>query len=201
MKLYHSPGACSLAPHIVAREAGIPLELIKVDLATHSLPDGSDYRRVNPRGYVPLLELDDGTRLSEASVLVQYLADQAPQSGLIPPAGTHERYRAQEWLNVVATELHKTFSPLWKKDTAASTQETLKARLAERFAEFDRLLAERPWLTGEQFSVVDAYAFTVINWANFLAVDLEPYPNLRAWLARVAARPKVKEALAAEGLA
>lgn len=201
MKLYHAPGACSLAPHIVASEAGIPLELVKVDLAKHTLPDGSDYYRVSPRGYVPLLELDNGERMSEASVLVQYLADQAPESGLIPRPGTPERYKVQEWLNVIATELHKGFSPLWDPTSEESVKAKAVQRIGKRFAELDARLAERPYLAGETFSVVDAYAFTIANWANFQKLDLAPYPHLSAWMARVAARPKVQAALKAEGLA
>ncbi|HYF08638.1 MAG TPA: glutathione transferase GstA [Acetobacteraceae bacterium] len=201
MKLYYSPGACSLAPHIVAREAGLSVELTKVDLATHRVAGGGDYLAINPRGYVPLLVLDDGEHVSEASVIVQYLAEQGGNPDLLPPAGTRERLRVQQWLNFVATELHKTFSPwLWHKETAGSTQEAARAKLAERFAELDRRLADRPFLTGERFTVADAYAFTIVNWSNFLGLDLGPYPHLAAFLRRVAERPQVREALRAEGL-
>ena len=200
MKLYYSPGACSLAPHIVAREAGVPIDLIKVDLAKHALPDGSDYYAVNPRGYVPLLRFDDGTQMSESQILVQVLADRAPQSGLLPAAGSIERYRVQEWLGTIATELHKNFSWLWGKDIAESTKEIVRAKLAKRFSEMDRVLAGRAFLAGDAFTVADAYGFTIVNWANFLKLDLKPYPNLLAWLGRIAARPKVQEALKAEGL-
>jgi glutathione S-transferase len=200
MKLYYSPGACSLAPHIVAREAGVPVDLVKVDLKTHKLPDGGDFKTINPRGYVPMLELDGGERMTEASVLVQALADRAPASGLMPPSG-QDRYRVQQWLAFVATELHKTFSPLWYPGTPDATKESSKAKLATRFAELDGVLGGRPYLAGETFTAADAYAFTIVNWANFLGIDLKPYPNLAAFMARVAARPKVREALAAEGLA
>lgn len=201
MKLYYSPAACSLAVHIVAREADLPLELIKVDLGTHRLDDGTDYRTINPRGYVPLLELDDGTRLTEVAALVQYLAELAPAARLIPPAGTIDRVRAQGWLTFVSSELHKAFSPwLWHRDTAASTKQDVLDRLARHFAELDALLAGQPYLMGEAFTVADAYAYAIVSWAYPLRVDLAPYPSLRAYLTRVAARPRVREALAFEGL-
>jgi glutathione S-transferase len=200
MKLYYSPGACSLAPHIVAREAGINLDLVKVDLAKHALPDGSDYYAVNPRGYVPMLQFDDGAQMTESQILVQVLADRAPGSGLLPQAGSMQRYRVQEWLATIATELHKNFSWLWGRDTAEATKEAVKAKLAKRFAEIDGVLAGRPYLAGAEFTIADAYGFTIINWANFLKVDLKAYPNLMAWMGRIAARPKVQEALKAEGL-
>jgi glutathione S-transferase len=200
MKLYYSPGACSLAPHIVAREAGVPVELVKVDLLKHRLQDGSDYRKINPRGYVPLLELEDGERFTEASTLVQILAEHGRNPDLLPPAGSRGRWRVQSWLAFIATELHKTFSPLWNKDTAQSTQEATRAKLATRFAELNELLGRQSYLTGETFTVADAYAFTVVNWSHLLKVDLAPFPHLSAFLERVAARPAVQEALRAEGL-
>ena len=200
MKLYYSPGACSLAPHIVAREAGVPVELVKVDLLKHRLEDGSDYRKVNPRGYVPLLELEDGERFTEASTLVQIVAELGRNTDLLPPAGSRGRWRVQSWLSFIATELHKTFSPLWSKDTAQSTQDATRAKLATRFAELDELLARQPYLTGQTFTVADAYAFTIVNWSHLLKVDLAPFPHLSAFLERVAARPAVQEALRAEGL-
>ncbi len=203
MKLYYAPGACSLAPHIVAREAGLPVTLVKVDiLGDHQTEDGRDFRIVNPRGYVPALELDDGSIHTEASILVQHMGDRAPASGLMPPAGSPERLRVQEWLNFVATELHKSFSPwLWHKETADTTKTAVRAKLAERFTELDGVLADRSYLTGETFTSADAYLFTIANWANILAISLKPYPNLANFLVRVAARPKVREALVAEGLA
>jgi glutathione S-transferase len=200
MKLYYSPGACSLAPHIVAREAGIPLDLVKVDLHDHSLPDGSDYRAVNPRGYVPLLELDDGTRMTESNVLVQVLADRAPDSQLMPRAGSLERYKVQQWLATIATELHKNMSWLWYPDTAESTKAAVRAKLDQRFQEMDRVLAQQPYLAGDRFSAADAYGFTIVNWTQFLKLDLAAYPNLKSWMARIASRPRVREALKAEGL-
>jgi glutathione S-transferase len=201
MKLYYSPAACSLAVHIAAREAGVTIDLVKVDLGTHRLEDGTDYYTINPRGYVPLLELDDGTRLTEVAALVQYLADVAPDAGLIPPAGRLDRVRVQAWLTFVSSELHKAFSPwLWHKDTAEPTKQSVLARLARHFAELDALLAQQPYLMGEAFTVADAYAYTIVSWAYPLRVDLTPYPSLEAYLARVAQRPRVREALLAEGL-
>lgn len=202
MKLYYSPAACSLAAHIVLREAGLPVELVKVDIGNHTLEDGTDYYTINPRGYVPLLELDDGTRLTEVTAIVQYLADLAPEARLIPPAGSIDRVHVQEWLTFVSSELHKAFSPwLWHKETAESTQKNVKERLARHFAELDRLLARQPYLMGDRFSVADAYAYAIVNWANFLMISLKPYPALAAFLARIAARPRTEQALIAEGLA
>jgi len=201
MKLYYAPGACSLSTHIVAREAGLALDLLKVDLLTHTLADGSDYRAINPRGYVPLLELDDGSRHSEAGALAQYLGDLSGNAALLPKAGTRERFEVVQWITFVGTELHKVFSPwLWHKETADSTVKTAKDKLAARFAELDGHLSSRAYLTGENFTVADAYAFTIVNWCNFVGISLKPYPALAAYLERVAARPKVREALVAEGL-
>jgi glutathione S-transferase len=200
MKLYYSPGACSLAPHIVSREAGLAIDLVKVDLMTHKTETGADYFAINPRGYVPALEID-GELHTEVAALVQYLAEQAPGSTLLPPAGTMERFRVQQWLAFVSSELHKTFSPwLWHKETAESTRAAVKDKLAARFAELDRHFASHDYLAGD-FSVADAYCFTIVNWANFLSLSLKPYPQLQAYLTRVASRPRVRDALAAEGLA
>jgi len=201
MKLYYSPGACSLAPHIVASEAGVPLELEKVDLGSHKLADGSNYYDVNPRGYVPAVRINAGEPvLTEANVVVQYIADQKPESGLMPKPGTPERYRAQQWLAFVATELHKNFSWLWYKDTPAETKTAVKEKLDKRFAELDAHLKGNAYLLGKDFSAADAYAFTIVNWVNFLGMNLNTFPNLKAYMDRVAARPKVQAALKAEGL-
>ena len=201
MKLYYSPGACSLAPHITAREAGLDLELVKVDLATHQLDDGADYLAINPRGYVPLLELDDGSRHTEAAALLQYLGELAPASGLMPALGAAPRFEVLKWLTFVSSELHKVFSPwLWHKETADSTRRACKDKLAVRFAELDRHLAQRPYLAGDSFTVADAYCFAIAGWAPMLGMSLKPYPRLEAYLARVAARPAVHAALLAEGL-
>jgi glutathione S-transferase len=200
MKLYYAPGACSLAVHIALRETGRRFDAVAVDLAKHTLPDGASYLDVSPRGYVPLLELDDGARHTEAASLLQYVADLAPGRVLIGEPGTARRLAVVEWLTFVSTELHKTFSPwLWHKETAESTKKAAKDKLALRFAELDRVLATREFLAGD-YSVADAYAFTIVNWANFLAIPLKPYPHLEAYLARVSARPAVQEALTAEGL-
>ena len=168
MKLYYAPHACSLAPHIVAREAGIPIELVEVDLATHTLKkDGADYLAINPRGYVPALELDDGTVLTEVAALVQYLADLKPEYGLAPRAGTLDRVNLQAWLTFIGTELHKQFSPwLWHADTAESTVQAVKTKIATRLAELDRVFAAQPYLMGERFTVADAYAFAIVSWAG-----------------------------------
>jgi glutathione S-transferase len=201
MKLYYSPGACSLAPHIVAREAGLPLDLAKVDLASHKLEDGTNYYDVNPRGYVPALRLEEGEPLlTEANIVVQYLADRKPEAGLMPKAGSTERYRAQQWLAFIATELHKNFSWLWYKDTPAETRAVVKDKLDKRFAELDGHLKNNDYILGKSFSAADAYAFTILNWVNVLGMNFKKYPNLQAFMDRVAARPKVQEALKAEGL-
>jgi glutathione S-transferase len=201
MKLYYSSGACSLAPHIAAREAGLPLTLEKVDLTTHTLVNGgSDYYAISPRGYVPLLELDDGSRHTEAAALLQYIGDQDGTHKLLPAHGSKERLAVIEWLTFVSTELHKTFSPLWKKETPEATRQSVRDNLAKRFTELDKLFAKNDYLTGSIFTVADAYAFTIINWTNFLGLNLNAYPGLQAFMTRVAARPKVQEALREEGL-
>jgi glutathione S-transferase len=200
MKLYHAPGACSLAVHIALREAGLAFDLRTVNLATHRLADGSDYRAINPRGYVPLLEFDDGSRHTEAAALLQYVGDLEASQRLLP-AGGPGRLAVIEQLTFVATELHKVFSPwLWHPDTAETTKQAVREKLALRFAELDRHFADHAWLALDRFTVADAYAFTIVNWANFLHIDLSPYPKLAAYLQRAAARPAVQAALAAEGL-
>ncbi|TWO70788.1 glutathione transferase GstA [Caenimonas sedimenti] len=201
MKLYFSPGACSLAVHIALREAGLPFDLAKVDLATHKLADGSDFFAVNPRGYVPVLETAPGERRTEVTALLLKVASLAPAKALLPPAGSPQHDQALQWLVFVATELHKTFSPwLWHKETAASTRDAAKQKLAARFTDMDAHLAQAPWLAGEAFSVADIYGFTIVNWSNFLGISLKPYPVLSAWMDRVRARPAVQDALGAEGL-
>jgi glutathione S-transferase len=200
MKLYYTPGACSLSPHIVASEAGLAVDLVKVDLAEHKTESGEDYTTVNPKGYVPALRLDDGSVLTEGPAIVQYLADQKPGSGLIPAAGTTDRYRVQEWLNFIGTELHKNFSPLFNKASSDDVKNTAKTNINKRLAYLNDQLASRQYLMGGNFTVADAYAFTIVNWTNFVGIDLKPYPNLGAYMGRVAARPKVHETLKAEGL-
>jgi glutathione S-transferase len=201
MKLYYSPAACSLAVHIALREAGIAAELVSVDLAKHQLADGSDYLAIQPRGYVPLLELDDGSRHSEASALLQYVAESNPQANLLPAPGLPERLQVLQWVTFVATELHKVFSPwLWHKETADSTRKAVKDKLASRFAELEQVLATRAFVAGDRFSIADAYAFTIVRWAPMLGMSLKAYPRLEAYLQRIAARPAVQSALQAEGL-
>lgn len=201
MKLYYSPGACSLAPHIVLREAGLAFEAVPAPTKTHKLPDGSDYYGVNPLGYVPLLELDDGTRLREGPAIMQYIADQAPIKNLAPANGTLPRYRLQEWLTFIGMELHRSFTPLFNAAMPEEGKKIYRDRLATRLQWLDGELASREYLLGEHFSVADAYLFAVTRWAKPMAVDLAPYAHLRAHHERVAARAAVKDALKAEGLA
>jgi len=200
MKLYYAPGACSLAVHIVAREAGIPLGLEKVDLANQTTETGRNFRSINPKGYVPAVALDDGSVFTEAGAIIQYLADQRAGSGLAPANGTLERYRLIEWITFISSEIHKGFGPLWSPATPDAVKAATKERLATRFAYLDKTLAAQPFLTGDAFTIADAYLFTVVNWTNFHSMDLSPFPHLRAFQNRVACRPKVQEALEAEGL-
>jgi len=200
MKLYYSPGACSLSPHITLREAGLPFDLVQASPRTKKLADGGDFLAVNPKGQVPVLELDNGQRLTEGPVIVQYLADQAPATGLAPAAGTWERYRVQEWPNFTTSELHKTFSPLFNPATPEDAKPMFKARIADRLAWVDGRLAGKSYLMGDTFTVADAYLFTVTNWTKPVEIDISGLANLGAFMGRVAARPAVQEALKAEGL-
>jgi glutathione S-transferase len=198
MKLYYSPGACSLSPHIVSREAGIPLELIRVDTKTHKTQDGGDYYQVNPLGFVPALILDDGEMLTEGPAIVQFLADQKPDSGLMPKG--RARYHVLEWLNFVTSELHKQFTPLFKPNTPDAYKTIVKEGLVKKFALLDEKLKGKSYLTGETFTVADAYLFVVTNWARLHQIDIAQWPNLHAFMERVKARPAVQEAMKAEGL-
>ena len=200
MKLYYSPGVCSLSPHIALREAGIEAELIKVDIGKHTLADGSDFYAVNPRGYVPVLVLDDGAQLSEGPAIVQYIADLAPAAQLAPPNGSMARYRLQEWLGFVNSELHKAMAPMFDPSTTDSVKTSIRARLAKRFDWVSEQLADRPYTLGERFSVADAYLFTILNWTKWIAMDLAKWPVLSAYQARVSARPAVRAAMQVEGL-
>jgi glutathione S-transferase len=200
MKLYYSPGACSLAPHIVLHEAGLPFAAVLVNTKTHQLPDGSDYYGINPLGYVPLLELGDGTRLTEVPALVQYIADQAPARQLAPARGKLARYQLQSWLNFIATELHKGFGPLFNPATPADYKPVVIERLRSRLAWVDQQLADKPHLMGETFSVADAYLFTVSGWGGYAKVDLSDLKNIASFRQRMSARPGVQAALRAEGL-
>lgn len=200
MKLYYAPGACSLSPHIVARELGLPVQLQKVNNKEKTVEGGGDYWQVNGKGYVPALELDNGEVLTEGPAIVQYLADRKPESGLAPKAGSLERYRVQEWLNFITSEIHKQFSPLFRPNTPEEYKAICKENLAKRFAWIDRQLAGKDYLTGQGFTVADAYLFTVLRWTVPMKIDLSPWPNLAAYLRRVGKRPKVMEAMQEEGL-
>ena len=199
MQLYFSPGACSLASHITAREAGVNIELKRADTKTKKLEDGSDYYAINSKGAVPALKLDNGQVLTEGVAIMQYIADQKPESGLVPKAGTLERYRVQEWLNYITSEVHKGFSPLWG-DNGPEVKAYAQKNLEKKFDWLDKQLAGKTYLTGDTFTAADAYLFAVVNWANFLSLDISKWTNLKAFQDRVAARPKVQEAMAAEGL-
>lgn len=200
MKLYYSPGVCSLSPHIALREAGLEAQLIKVDIGRHTLADGTDYHRVNPLGYVPVLVLDDGEQLQEGPAIVQYIADLAPASGLAPPAGTMERYRLQSWLGFINSELHKATSPLFDASVPEAVKEGFRAKIATRLDWVAERLGDRPYLLGERFSVADGYLFTVLGWGRFIGIDLARWPVLQAFQERVGARPAVHAAMRAEGL-
>ena len=199
-KLYYSPGACSLSPHIVLREAGLPFDLALASTKTKKLADGTDYNTINSKGYVPLLELDDGQRLSEGPVIVQYIADQAPASQLAPAAGTMARYRLMEWLNFITSELHKGFSPLFNPAMPDEGKALARTKLVERLTWVDAQLAGKAYLMGDTFTVADAYLFTVTGWAKYVGVDISALTNLGAYMGRVAARPAVQAAMKAEGL-
>jgi len=200
MKLYYSPGACSLSPHIVLREAGLAFEPVLAPTKTHKLPDGSDYYAINPLGYVPMLELDDGTRLREGPAIIQYIADQVPTKNLAPANGTLPRYRLQEWLTFIGTEIHKQFSPLFNPAMPEEGKQVFRDKLAQRFEFVDGQLEGREYLMGDHFGVADAYLFTVSNWTKPMNIDLSQRKNLLAWRERVAARPAVQEAMKVEGL-
>jgi len=200
MKLYYSPGACSLAPRIVAQEAGIPLKYEKVDLKAKRSASGRDFLQINPKGYVPALELDNGEVLTEGPAIDQYLGDLKPESKLVPAAGTKERYRLQEMLGYINSEIHKSYSPLFNDDTPDATRAERKTYLRKRYAFLEDVLAKQTWLLGETFTAADAYLFTVTRWAKGTGVDLSEFTKLAAFQDRVGARPAVKAALLDEGL-
>lgn len=200
MQLYFAPGACSLASHIALREAGLPFDLKRADLRSKKVDDGSDYLAVNSKGSVPALRLDNGQVLTEGPAILQYLADQKPESGLAPKAGSLERYRVQEWLNFITSELHKSFSPLFNPGADAKVKEFAQANLQSKLGWVASQLSNRKYLTGDTFTIADAYLFVVLNWSFMVGVDLSKWPALTEFHARVAARPKVQEAMAAEGL-
>ena len=199
MKLFYSPGACSLSPHIVLRETGLPFELERVDLKSGTTASGADYKTLNPKGYVPALMLDDGQMLTEGPAITQYLADLVPAKGLAPAPGGLPRARLQEWLNFISTELHKSFSPLFRPGPE-ETKAAAVARLEQWFVWLNKELSARPYLLGETFSVADAYLFVVLSWTRHVKLSLEKHAALVAYQAKIAARPAVQEALTAEGL-
>jgi glutathione S-transferase len=200
MKLYYTPGACSLSPHIVARELGLEPTLVKVDISAKKTDDGRDYNEINPKGYVPALELDGGEVLTEGTAIVQYLADRKPEAGLAPANGTLERYRVQEMLGFINSELHKSYSPLFNSKTSPEVRQEKQDYLKKRYGTIEKALEGKQFLLGDHFTVADAYLFTVTNWAGFVKLDLADFPNLKAFQERVAARPAVRAALKAEGL-
>jgi glutathione S-transferase len=200
MKLYYSPGACSLSPHIALLEAGLPYDLVKVDVRAKKLENGDDYLKVNPKGQVPALGLDNGEVMTEGPVIVQMIADQAASKNLAPARDSAERYRLQEWLNFVTTELHKNFSPLFNPAIPDEVKTFFKDRIMGKFKYADEKLAGRDYLMGKQFTVADGYLYTMLRWADGHKMDLSGLKNLMAYKARVAARPKVQEALTKEGL-
>ena len=200
MKLYYSPGACSLAPHIVLREAGLPFVLEKVDVAKHTRSSGEDFYAINSKGQVPVLELADGARLTEGPVIAQFVADKAGNTSLMPAAGSMARYRVMEWQNYITSELHKSFSPLFSSAFDANAKALHSQLLRKKYEWLDSHLALAPFLTGEAFTAADAYLFTVTGWAKYVKLDLSNLPHLQAFLARVAERPAVQAALKAEGL-
>lgn len=200
MKLYYSPGACSLSPHIVLREAGLAFELVRTSTKTHLLEDGTDFYKINPKGAVPVLEIANGERLTEGPAIVQYIADQVPMKHLAPPAGTMARYRLQEWLNYITAELHKPFGALFVPAMPAEAKALYKDWLGHRLAWVDSQLANKSFLLGDTFTVADAYLYTVVNWTKLVGIAIDHLPDLLAFVARVGARPTVGEALQAEGL-
>lgn len=200
MKLFYKPGACSLSPHIIMREAGLDFSIEKVDLATKVTEHGENFLNINPKGQVPALLLDDNTLLTEGVAIVQYLADKVPDRKLMPATGSITRYHAIEWLNYISTELHKGYVPLFKPDTPEEYKHITIQQLKKQFAYVDGVLSERDYIVGNQFTVADAYLFTVLNWAPHVNIDLGAYANISKYLARIAARPAVNDALVAEGL-
>jgi glutathione S-transferase len=200
MKLYYAPGACSMASHIALRETGLPFEIDKLDAATKMTAGGENFMLVNPKGYVPTIRLDDGSILTEGAAVLQYIADQNPASGLAPRAGTMERYRLQEWLTFIGTELHKTYGPLFSKAVSPEAKTRGFDLLTRRLGYVETQLADRSYLMGDTFTVADAYMFVVVRWSDRIGFDLGPFPRIREYLARIAARPSVQAAMKAEGL-
>ncbi|MEZ5776363.1 MAG: glutathione transferase GstA [Hyphomicrobiaceae bacterium] len=201
MKLYYSPGACSLSPHIVLNETGQKFEIEQVDLGTKKTKSGADFLKINPKGYVPALVLDSGEVLTEGPAIVQYLADQKPGSGLAPENGTLARYKLQEWLNFITSEMHKSMGALFSKELDDKGKDVMRGLVARRLAYLDQHLAKNDYVMGKDFTVADAYLFTVLGWGQYVGVDIGKYANVSAYAARIGARPKVAATLKAEGLA
>lgn len=200
MKLYYSPGACSLASHITLYETGLPFEIDRLIKTTKMTVGGENYMQVNPKGYVPAIKLDDGRILTESAVVLQYIADQKPDSGLAPKAGTMERYRLQEWLTFISSEIHKSFSPMFNKEASEEVKNYARNMLSKRLVYAETQLANKPYLMGDHFTVADAYFFVVMNWSKLVGFDLVPFPHIKEYLARIAARPAVQAAMEAEDL-
>lgn len=200
MKLFYSPGACSLSPHIVLNELDLPYTIEKVDLKNHTTASGADFRKINAKGYVPALELDNGEVLTEGPAIVQYLADQKPQANLLPPAGSLGRARVQEWLNFIGTELHKTLSALFNPSIGEEAKTKTLETFGKRLGFVDKALQGKEFLTGKDFSVADAYLFTIVNWAPMLSIDISPWPTVAEFQKRIASRPAVQKTLKTEGL-
>jgi glutathione S-transferase len=200
MKLYYAPGACSLASHIALHETGLPFEIDKLNAANKTTASGEDFMQINPKGYVPTIKLDDGSILTEGGVILQYIADQQPASGLAPKVGSMEHYRLQEWLNFIGTEIHKTFSPLFNKSTTEEAKTNARNLLAQRLGYVETQLANKSYLMGDSFTVADAYMFVVVNWSSHVGFDLGQFSRIKEYMARIAARPAVRAAMKAEGL-
>lgn len=200
MKLYYNPAVCSLSPHIALREAGITPTLVKVDIRAHTVEDGSNFYQINPKGYVPVLELDDGSRLTEGGAILEYIADLKPEANLAPAHGTMARHRLREWIGFISTEVHKGFAPLFNPALTDELKEAQRKKLGGRFDWISEQLAGKSYLTGEQFTIADGYLFTVLGWGKWTGVDVSKWPVLSAFIARVGARPAVQAAMHAEGL-
>jgi len=200
MKLFYTPGACSLSPHIVLNELDLPYSVEKVDLKTHTTASGTDFYTLNAKGYVPALQLDNGEVLTEGPAIIQYLAEQKPQANLLPPAGSLERARVQEWLNFIGTEVHKTLAALFNPSISAEAKSKTIETFGKRLGLVEKALQGKDYLTGKAFSVADAYLFTIVNWAPMLGIDLTPWPTVMQFQKRVASRPAVQKTLQAEGL-
>jgi glutathione S-transferase len=200
MKLYYAPGACSLASHIALYETDLPFQIDKFNVPAKKTESGEDFLNINPKGYVPTIQMNDGNILTEGAAILQYIADQKPDSGLAPRAGTLERYRLQEWLTYIGTEIHKSFSPLFNKDAAAEVKNYARDLLGKRLGYVETQLTQHPYLMGNSFTVADAYLFVVMSWSSHVGFDLGPYSNIKAYMARIVMRPSVQAAMKAEGL-